>query len=85
MLISVERYIGIFGGGGGGSEHWGAKGWGGKHFVGCKLIRAPAPNQCLIITILTLKTDDIANLRIEKNTFRNSNTIKGTYIKLVYL
>ena len=37
----------------------------GKLFAGCKLIRAPVPNQCQIITFLTLKTDNIAKLRIE--------------------
>ena len=36
-----------------------------KLFAGCKLIGAPAPNQCQIITFLTLKTDYIAKLRIE--------------------
>ena len=39
-------------------------GGGGKPFAGCKLIGAPAPNQCQIITFLTLKTDNIAKLRI---------------------
>ena len=62
------------GGGGQGSEYWGAKvqniggggGQGGaKLFAGCKLIGAPDPNQCQIITFLTLKTDNIAKLRIE--------------------
>ena len=38
---------------------------GSKLFAGCKLIRAPAPNQCQIITFLTLKTENIAKLRIE--------------------
>ena len=58
------------GGGGGGGEGrarfriLGAKG-GGKLFAGCKLIGTPAPNQCHIITFLTLKTDNIAKLRIE--------------------
>ena len=45
-------------GGGGGAK-------GGGLFAGCKLIGAPAPNQCQIITFLTLKTDNIAKLRIE--------------------
>ena len=35
----------------------------GANFAGCKLIGAP--NQCQIITFLTLKYDDIAKLRIE--------------------
>ena len=30
-------------------------GGGDKRFAGCKLIGAPAPNQCQIITFLTLK------------------------------
>ena len=38
---------------------------GGKLFAGCKLIRDPTPNQCQIITFLTLKTDNIAELKIE--------------------
>ena len=38
---------------------------GAKLFAGCKLIGAPAPNQCQIIAFLTLKTDNIAKLRIE--------------------
>ena len=37
---------------------------GGKLFAGCKLIGAPAPNQCQIMTFVTLKTDNIAKLRI---------------------
>ena len=43
----------------------GAGGQGGaKILAGCKLIGAPAPSQCQIITFLTLKTDNIAKLRI---------------------
>ena len=49
-------------GGGGGQRD------GGKIFAGCKPIGASAPNQCQIITFLTLKTDNIANLRIELKT-----------------
>ena len=41
------------------------RGGGGKLFAGCKLIGALAPNQCQIITFLTLKTDNITKLRIE--------------------
>ena len=49
------------GGGGGGKGERGA-----KLFAGCKLIGAPAPNQSrIIITFLTLKTDNIGKLRIE--------------------
>ena len=65
----------IWGGGGGGGRRGG-----GKVFAGCKLIGAPAPNQCQIITFFTLKTGNIANLRIELN-----NILNGTYIKLVHL
>ena len=71
------------GGGGGamrgqGSEYWGPRG-GGKLFDGCKQIGAPAPNQCKIITFLTLKTVNIAKLRIELKTMlleMPSNKIK---------
>ena len=44
------------------------RGGGGQIFAGCKLIGAPAPSQCeiiQIITFLTLKTDNIAKLRIK--------------------
>ena len=51
------------GGEGLGSEYWG--GGGVKLLAGCKLIGNPAPNQCQIITFPTLKTDNIAKLRIE--------------------
>ena len=37
----------------------------GKLFASCNLIGAPAPKQCQINTFLTLKTDNIAKLRIE--------------------
>ena len=56
----------------------------GKVFSGCKLIGAPAPNQCQIIIFLTLKID-IANLRIELKSIllvKPPNKIKGTYIKI---
>ena len=58
------------GGGGGSGEGrvcvcvWGGGG-GGELFAGCKLIGTSAPNQCQIITFLTLKTDNIAKLRTE--------------------
>ena len=42
----------------------GGQGGGANFFAGCNLIGAPAPNQCQIITFLTLKTDNIAKLRI---------------------
>ena len=70
------------GGGGGGGEQ------GGKLFAGCILIGAPALHQCQIITFLTLKTDDIAKLRIELKSILlelPSNKIKGTDIKLVHV
>ena len=65
------------GGGGGGAR-------GTKLFAGCKLIGAPAPNQCQIIAFLTLKTDNIAKLRIEIKSILleiPSNKIKGTYME----
>ena len=62
---------------------------GAKLFAGCKLIGAPAHNQCQIITFLTLKTDNVAKVRtLElKSIFLEIplNKIKGTYIKLVHL
>ena len=76
----------ILGGGGGAGGARGARG--AKLFAGCKLIGAPAPNQCQIVTFLTLKTDDIAKLRIELKSILleiPSNKIKGTYIKLVHV
>ena len=57
-------------------------------FAGCKLIGAPARNQCQIITFLILKTDDIAKLRTELKSILleiPSNKRKGTYIKLVHV
>ena len=57
----------------------------GQLFAGCKLIGAPAPNQCQIITFLTLKTDTVAKLRIELKSILleiPSNKIKGTNIGL---
>ena len=38
---------------------------GAKLFAECKVIGAPGPNQCQIITFLTLNSDPIAKLRIE--------------------
>ena len=62
-----------------GSEYGG----GGKFFAGCKLIGAP--NHCQIIAFLTLKTDNIAKLRIElKSILLEITIIKGVYIKLVH-
>ena len=61
------------------------EGQGGTLFSGCKLIGAPAPSQCQIITFLTLNSDNIAKLSIElKNILLVilSNKIKDTCIKL---
>ena len=58
------------GGGGGwrggqGSEYWGGEQRRAKLFTGCKLIGAPAPKQFQKITFFTLKTNNIAKIRIE--------------------
>ena len=61
---------------------------GAKLFAGFKLIRASESNQCQIIAFLTLKTDNIAKVRIEIESILLEmplNKIKGTYIKLVHL
>ena len=52
----------------------GGGGKGGQLFAGCKLIEAPAPNQCQIMTFFTLKTNYIKKIknRTEKYTFRNT-------------
>ena len=60
---------------------------GAKLFTGCKQIGASAPNQCRISTFFTLKTNNIAKLRIELKCILlevPSNKIKGIYIKLVH-
>ena len=90
-----RKVLNIWGGGGGGGKVQNIGGGvggarGGKLFIGCKLSGAPAPNQCQIITFLTLKTDNIAKLRIELKSICvlseiPSNEIKGTCIKLVHL
>ena len=69
-------------GGGGGVkvQNIGGGARGTKLFADCKLIAAPAANQCQIITFLTLKTDNIAKLRIELKCILleiPSNKIKG--------
>ena len=68
-----RKVLNIWGGGGGKVQSIGGQG-GSKLFDGCKQIGAPAPNQCKIITFLTLKTVNIAKLenRIEKYDFRNA-------------
>ena len=74
--------VGAGGGGGGGSIYWGSEAGGGGFSlaVNCKLIEEPHPsNQCQIITSLILKIDNTFG-----NTFKSSNEIKDTYIKLVH-
>ena len=70
------------GGGGGKVQNIGGGGGrgGGQLFADCKLIGAPAPNQCQIITFFTLKTNYITTLRIELKSILleiPSNKIKG--------
>ena len=64
-------------------QNIGGGGGGGQLFAGCKLIGAPAPNQCQIITFFTLKTKYITALRIELKSILleiPSNKIKGTLL-----
>ena len=61
IILHRRRKVLNIGGGGGGGGRGGKR----KPFSGCKLIGAPAPNQCQLIAFLTLKTDNIAKLRIE--------------------
>ena len=78
MGVGWERFRIL---GGGGQE-------GVKLFAGCKQIGAPAPNQCQMITFLTLKIDNVAKLIIELKIILleiPSNKVDGTYIKLVLL
>ena len=85
--MNIGEYWGL-GGGGKAQNIGGHGGGGGKLFDGCILMGAPAPNQCQLMTFLTLKTDNIAKLRIElKNIILEipSSKIKGLYIKLVHL
>ena len=73
MNIGGPRFK-ILGGGGGGGR---------QLFAGCKLIGAPAPNQCQIITFFTLKTKYITALRIELKSILleiPSNKIKGIFL-----
>ena len=85
----IDKYSPGGGGGGKGSEYWANGGpRGAKLFAGFKLIRNPESNQCQIIAFLTLKTDNIAKVRIEIESILLEillNKIKGTYIKLVHL
>ena len=72
----------ILGGGGG----RGARG--DQLFAGCKLIGAPAPNQCQIMTFFTLKTNYIKQLRIELKSILleiPSNKINGILLSLLPL
>ena len=72
------------GGGGGKVQNIAGRQWGGGGLLaGCKLIGAPAPNQCQIIRFLTLQTDNIAKFRLELKSILlevPSNKIKGTHI-----
>ena len=75
LNIGVGKVQKIWGGGVGKGRG------GGKLFASCKPIGSPAPNQCQIITYLTLKTDNIPKLRIELKSILLeilSNKIKGT-------
>ena len=73
------------GGGGGGVARFrileGVVGGGGglKSFACCKLTGALAPNQCQTITFLTLKTDNIAKLRIKLKCVLIMLTIKYVF------
>ena len=68
-------------GGGGNVQNIGGP-RGAKLFTGCELIGAPAPNQCQIITFFTLKTANIANLRLELKSIylEITSNKKRTYI-----
>ena len=59
----------------------GGRGGGGglKSFACCKLTGALAPNQCQTITFLTLKTDNIAKLRIKLKCVLIMLTIKYVF------
>ena len=86
LILSAKSRLG--GGGGGEGARFQNIGWGSKLYDGYKLIGAPVPNQYQIITLLILKTDDIAKLRTELKSILleiPSNKIKGTYIKLVHV
>ena len=64
------------------------RGGGEQLFAGCKLIGAPAPNQCQIITFFTLKTKYITALRIELKSILleiRSNKIKGILLSPLLL
>ena len=78
------------GGGGQGSKYWGGGGGarGDQLFAGCKLIGAPAPNQCQIMTFFTLKTNYIKQLRVELKSILleiPSNKINGISLSLLPL
>ena len=64
MIGHRRRNVLNIGGGGGKVQNIGGSRGVANFFAGCNLIGAPAPNQCQIITFLTLKTDNIAKLRI---------------------
>ena len=87
------------GGRGQGSKYWGGGGGarfkilgggarGDQLFAGCKLIGAPAPNQCQIMTFFTLKTNYIKQLRVELKSIVleiPSNKINGILLSLLPL
>ena len=60
-------------GGGGGGQVGGAN----FSLAGCKLIGVPVPNQCLIITFLTSKTDNIGNQLLQLCTARTASVIRS--------
>ena len=73
-------------GGGQGSKYWGGGARGDQFFAGCKLIGAPAPNQCQIMTFFTLKTNYIKQLRVELKSILleiPSNKINGISLSLL--
>ena len=83
----IFSYLSVCSGEGGWVQNIGGP-RGAKSFAGFKLIRAPESNQCQIIAFLTLKTDNIAKVRIEIESILLEiplNKIRGTYIKLVHL
>ena len=84
-----RKVLNIWGGGGGGgqgSEYRGKGNGGGgggrQTFRWLDTDWSPASNQCQLITFLSLKTDNVAKLRIElkKHTFRNTFKQDKIYI-----
>ena len=84
LNIGGPRFKILVGGGGG----QGGGGGGANFSLAVNRSEPLTPSQCHIITFLTLKTDNIAKLRIELKCVLlqiPSNKIKGKYIKLVHL